>query len=468
LTCWARNLACPRQVDNRETRFGWQWPYSRKKDALYTRRLANLVGLVSRNAKHSGSSVYVLNSPTREEQPARCMQPQYTDDMERGSTSTSEAEPPVLRKAMEPLPPAFFDDLPLQYTDNAHRRRHLPYGVHLQPPLRDPLKEPVATLSGDGSQRVNGVFTFPAVGPTMAWDCNFLSNVLSNGRLTQQHCCVRTFGYYEICKHRSLQKKHMQVEPYREIDENNHDLLSYTSLISKESMLQPRCLQKRCDKYLELEREARIEGMCSKCKASGLTEDEIREQAHQESMEHLKKTLERFRQGTGRHIQGSNKQPPDIDSVKDVENANGQLKSRGDKDQMFARNLGHRRQRSIFVSPCPCSPKSGPQNPVNNVLQSFNPSLKQRWGPEISTTERDGLTGPSLGGWAIPAPRGSGESHKTTEKFSNSADSMVRLKLKPGSNQYEVMSNASETIHGEYLPKLKLKIRKPPSSTYES
>ncbi|KAF8429705.1 hypothetical protein EV426DRAFT_668315 [Tirmania nivea] len=375
---------------------------------------------------------------------------------------------------MEPLPPTFFDDLPLQYTDNAHRRRHLPYGVLLQPPLRDPLQEPVMILGGEGEgdQRVNGDFTFPAIGPATAWDCSFPGN----DRVTQQHCCVRNLGYYEICKHGSLQKKHMQVEPYRKIDENNYGPLSYTPLTSKESreyMLQPRCLQKRCDRYLEFERGARIEGMCSNCKASGLTEAAIRKRAHQEFMEYLKEPLKRFQQG--RNVQGSNAQPRHMNSVEDIDEANGQLNARGDEDQKFARRLGHRRQRSIFVAPWPYSPMSGLQISMHNALQSFDPSLKQHngpwaaltytnWGPGNLTAERDRPTDLSLGGWAIPAPSNE-ESHKTTEMFSNSGDSMFKLKLKPGSNKYEVMSNELETIHGGCRPKLKLKIRKSPSST---
>ncbi|RPB24466.1 hypothetical protein L211DRAFT_837384 [Terfezia boudieri ATCC MYA-4762] len=150
-----------------------------------------------------------------------------------------------------------------------------------------------------------------------------------------------------------------------------------------------------------------------------------------------------------------------MNSVKGVENANRQVTSRGHKDQKLTRNLGHRRQRSIFLPPWPCSPMSCPQNAMYDALQSFNSSLKQHWGPEIWTTERDGSTGLSLGGWAIPAARGSGESYKTTEKFSNSDDPLFRLKLKPGSNQHEVISNGLEAIQGECRPKLKLKIRKP-------
>ena len=83
------------------------------------------------------------------------------------------------------------------------------------------------------------------------------------------------------------------------------------------------------------------------------------------------------------------------------------------------------------------------------------------------TTERDRPIGLSLG-WATPVPRGGREIYKTTEKPSNPGDSMLRLKLKPESNQYEVMSKGLETIHGECQPKLKLKIRRPPSSPYDS
>lgn len=416
--------------------------------------------------------------PTRGVQPVQCMQPQYTNGMERGSMNTSEAKPLVICKPIEHLPPTFFDDFPLQYTDNAHRRRHLPYGVLLQPPLRDPLKEPVATLSGEGARGVNSVFMFPTVGlqvPAISWDFP------GNDGLAQQHCCVRTFGYYEICKHRSLQKKHIQVE-CREIDQDSRDS-SYTSLTSKEFReykLQPRCLQKRCDKYLKSEREVQIEGMCSKCKASGLTEAEIQERMHQESMEYHKETLERFQQDTDRHVQGSNTWSPGVNSVKAI----GQLKSREDKEQKLAKSLGHRRQHSIFVAPWPYSPTSGLQNSVRNALQSFNPSREQHhglraalpytnWGPELLTAEKDGLRDLLLGGWVIPTPKGNRESHKTAEKISSSGDSMLRLKLKLGPSQCKVMNNGLETIHEECRPNLKLKLKSslrrcPPSSTYEA
>jgi len=380
--------------------------------------------------------------------------------------NTPEVKPLVSHQAMKPLSPAFFDDLPLQYSDDAHRRRHLPYGARLQPPLRDPLKEPVAALSGEGVQRVNGVFTFPAAGlpvPAIARDCNSPGN--SVDRQTQQHCCIRTFGSYEICQHRSLQKKHMQVKPYREVDKGNHDTLSHTSLTkeSREYMLQPRCLQKRCDKYLEFEREAQLEGMCSKCKASGLTATKIREWGHQEPMQYLKKTLERLQED--RQVQGSNIQPPNMSSVKDIKGVNEQ------KDQKLARSLGHRRQRSIFVPPWPYSPTS---DSVHNALPSFNPALKQHtglhqnalpytnWRPEILTAERGRFTDLSLGAWAIPARRGSGES------TANSAHSTLRLKLKPGSNQCEVISNEFETPHGLNPSSSSESLRYPPNSTYES
>ena len=186
-------------------------------------------------------------------------------------------------KGVQPLPVGFFDDLPTHYENDVQRRRHIAYRVKFDPPLRHPFNElDIGALSIE----------------------DFLAKYSESGGPPRgEYCCIRLFGVYEVCQHGSTQKRHMKVESlcnWKKWEKKGSATLGSGDegefhqlpclVHSKngpcsQSVLGPKCVQKRCTTFWREHWE--ISGMCSQCKEEGLSEEVIRKRAADECAERM-------------------------------------------------------------------------------------------------------------------------------------------------------------------------------------